>query len=139
MEVTGSPRITNFNHSGLCFPPIINYILILFYYFNFMSSNSSPSWALASTGGMANWPARQGMKTTKEGAIEEQPRTNIKDALMFEASDEINLEQTLDSCESIYLGNGDGNCKRLLLVMCYGIKEFWVSPLSNHTNPPRGR
>jgi hypothetical protein len=60
------------------------------------------------------------MSTPNEAIVEEPSQPNIADAL-FEASDDFELESTMVIFESLYLANG--NCKRLLLSMCYGIKD----------------
>jgi hypothetical protein len=54
-----------------------------------------------------------GIDDEEEAATNQQPRTNIGNALLA-------LEEP-ECCEAIYLGSG--NCKKLLLAMCYGIKD----------------
>jgi hypothetical protein len=55
-----------------------------------------------------------GIEDEEEDAPDQQPQTNIGDSLLA-ASEEP------ECCEAIYLGSG--NCKKLLLAMCYGIKD----------------
>jgi hypothetical protein len=55
-----------------------------------------------------------GNEDEEEDVANQQPRSNIGDALLA-ASEEP------ECCEAIYLGSG--NCKKLLLAMCYGLKD----------------
>ena len=83
---------------------------------------TSPSWALTSTP-PSNRQRVGELTEAEEAGAALPPQNQVRDGLLA-AADETNngwMEEERQTCESLYLGNG--NCKKRLLSMCYGLKD----------------